>query len=105
MVMTEEYEDGTVVVERHTSPLIVTYPKGFQAGNQYKVKLKIQGVNKVMVYVDVEPWGYGGKVGVDLESEEPFNILFDDLKNAISQLKELLNEKKNLQTVKASKAR
>ena len=45
------------------------------------------------------------KVGVDLESEEPFNILFDDLKNAISQLKELLNEKKNLQTVKASKAR
>lgn len=71
MVMTEEYENGTVVVERHSSPLTVTYPKGFQAGNQYKVKLKIQGVNKVLVYVDVEPWGYGGKVGVDLEDDKP----------------------------------
>ena len=37
------------------------------------------------------------KVGVDLESDEPYDILFSDLKNAIRQLKELLNEKKKLQ--------
>lgn len=71
LIMTEEYENGVVVVERHTAPLTITYPNGFQAGNQYKVKLKIQGVNKVLVYVDIEPWGYGGKIGVDLENDKP----------------------------------
>lgn len=71
LIMTEEYEDGNVIVERHRSPLTISYPQGFKAGNQYKVKLKIQGVNKVLVFVDVEPWGYGGKVGVDLENDKP----------------------------------
>jgi hypothetical protein len=71
LIMTEEYENGVVIVERHTAPVTITYPKGFQAGSQYKVKLKIQGVNKVLVYVDIEPWGYGGKVGVDLENDKP----------------------------------
>ena len=71
LVMTEEYENGAVIVERHTAPLSISYPNGFQAGNQYKVKLKIQGVNKVLVFVDVVPWGYGGKLGIDLENDIP----------------------------------
>ena len=37
------------------------------------------------------------KVGVDLESDAPYKTLFTDLKDAISQLKELLQEKKNQQ--------
>ena len=35
------------------------------------------------------------KVGVNLEEDEPYNILFNDLENAIKTLKELLKEKKN----------
>ena len=45
------------------------------------------------------------KVGVDLESEEPFNILFDDLKNAIENLKQLLQEKKQMKSATISKKR
>ena len=35
------------------------------------------------------------KVGVDLESDAPYDTLFSDLEDAISTLKNLLNEKKN----------
>lgn len=42
------------------------------------------------------------KVGVDLESSEPYDMLFDDLKNSIETLKELLELKKQ-KTKKSSR--
>lgn len=41
-------------------------------------------------------------VGVDLESDKPFDMLFDDLKDAITELKKLLKQKKEEQ-IKATK--
>ena len=35
-------------------------------------------------------------VGVDLESDEPYDMLINDLKSAITTLSELLNEKKKI---------
>lgn len=71
MVMTEKYDNGKVVIERQKSLIDITYPKGFVAGNKYKVKLVIKGAINVLAYVDVEPWGTGGKLDVDTESDKP----------------------------------
>lgn len=71
MVMTEKYDNGKVVIERQKSLIDISYPKGFVAGNKYKVKLVIKGAINVLAYVDVEPWGTGGKLDVDTESDKP----------------------------------
>jgi oligoendopeptidase F len=35
------------------------------------------------------------QVGVDLESDEPYDILFNDLRKSLEELKKLLKQKKN----------
>ena len=76
MVVTEKYESGLSVVERQVTPVIIEYPpRGFEAGNQYRVKLKIKGANDIHASVDMEPWGKGGKLNLDFENDKP-EIIF-----------------------------
>ena len=76
MLVTEKYQSGLSVVDRQVTPVVIEYaPMGFEAGNQYRVKLKIKGANDIRASVDMEPWGKGGKLNLDFENDKPEIIL------------------------------
>ncbi len=74
LTLKETQADGTVKVATNT--ILVRYSPDpgemmFAAGNQYKVKFVIYGVNDVAANVTLEEWADGGKLDVDTEYDKP----------------------------------
>lgn len=74
LTIKETQADGTVKVATNT--ILVRYSPDpgemmFAAGNQYKVKFVIYGVNDVAANVTLEEWADGGKLDVDTEYDKP----------------------------------
>lgn len=70
ITMSEVREDGTNVVTRAVTPVVIPFEPGmFESGNQYKVRLTIYGATQVSVSVQLEKWRDGGELGVDLDKE------------------------------------
>ena len=66
--MTQLLDDGTL--HSFTNTLHVTNGQaGFQAGNQYTVKLAIYGLQEIGIDVSVSPWIDGGDVSIDPDEE------------------------------------
>lgn len=66
--MTQLLDDGTLHSFKNT--LHVTNGQaGFQAGNQYTVKLAIYGLQEIGIDVSVSPWIDGGDVSIDPDEE------------------------------------
>ena len=74
LTLKETQADGTVKTATNTILVKYTPAPGemmFAAGNQYKVKFMIYGVNDVGVNVTLEEWADGGKLDVDTEYDKP----------------------------------
>ena len=71
MIMTELRDDGSYVVERVRTPLLISYGGGFEPGNQYRVKLTVYGATQVSASVELEPWHHGGNIDMDTENDKP----------------------------------
>ena len=74
LTLKETQADGTVKVATNT--ILVRYSPDpgeimFAAGNQYKVKFVIYGVNDVAANVTLEEWADGGRIDVDTEYDKP----------------------------------
>jgi hypothetical protein len=74
VTLEETQADGTI--KSATNTLLVKYTPEpgtmmFAAGNQYKVKFVIYGVNDVAANVTLEEWADGGKLDVDTEYDKP----------------------------------
>lgn len=75
VTMKQTRPDGSIMAQAR-SRVTLKYARGagygsFDAGNRYKVKLQIFGVNTVNTTVDVEPWLSGGNASLDGESDKP----------------------------------
>lgn len=74
VTLEETQADGTI--KSATNTVLVKYiPEPgtmmFAAGNQYKVKFMIYGVNDIAANVTLEEWADGGKLDVDTEYDKP----------------------------------
>lgn len=74
LTLKETQADGTVKTATNTILVKYTPAPGemmFAAGNQYKVKFVIYGVNDVAANVTLEEWADGGRIDVDTEYDKP----------------------------------